>query len=625
VSVGSHDRTIDPLIGTVAGNYRLVAKLGAGGMGAVYKGVHETIGSRVAIKILHGSEASGDKEGEQRFLREAQAVNRIEHDGVIKVVDAGQLESGRPFLVMELLEGQSLAEQMKAGPVPMAQACLVVADVLDALQAAHAVGVIHRDLKPPNIFRTRGGRTVVLDFGVAKLLQASSLTMTGMAIGTPWYMAPEQLLGRIVGPPADVYAAGVVLYELLCRRLPFESDDLDDVMRGHLERSPPPPRALRPEIPPAIQDIVLKALAKEPANRFESAAVMRDALRAAMTTAVLGSPEVAAQPAARPEVQTIPVASNLITSPPTTHAGSTRAPGPGNADLALSATVQLRTREPSMDDPPTAAARAVDARRGLAPRIDAPASPPPRRSRAPWLAGLALVGIAGSALIAWKLASSSSSTPEGSSNPPSDRGAQADDAKTREAVTPDAATPDASTHDVAQPQPRSLVPPDHAAVSQAARLPTMRNRLRSECKAPVALERPPHPDATIAQARFELARYRNLLACKHVTYTFGRRELEDRYEAAVQAGDGEAALAAARQLVAVAEAITIDRDYTTTRAATLAQYAGDPRLHAYSRELLKELLRDARAELDAGRYESANIVLDYGMSVVLKSPAFAPR
>jgi tRNA A-37 threonylcarbamoyl transferase component Bud32 len=302
--------TRDSLIDTLAGNYRLVERLGSGGMGEVYKGVHTTIGSRVAIKVLHAT-AAREADGEPRFLREAQAVNRIEHDGVVKVIDAGRLDGGRPYLVMELLDGMSLAERQHraraAKPdqsdriqlrLPIRDACQIAIDVLDAVAAAHAAGVIHRDIKPPNIFQTRAGRTVVLDFGVAKLLAADApvrLTLTGAAVGTPHYMAPEQIQDRDIGPHTDIYAIGVVLFELLCGRLPFEGADPLDVMKGHLERRPPPPRALRPEIPHAIQNVVLTAMAKEPAKRFASAAAMRDALRAA-----LDAPPVAADASAPP-------------------------------------------------------------------------------------------------------------------------------------------------------------------------------------------------------------------------------------------------------------------------------------------------------------------------------------
>ena len=321
--------TRDPLLDMKAGNYRLVARLGAGGMGEVYKGVHEEIGSKVAIKLLHATSAR-DRSAQERFLLEAKAVNRIEHRGVVKVIDAGRLENGRPYLVMELLEGKSLHE-LQRERVPIADAVHAMIEVLDALAAAHAAGVVHRDLKPANLFRTRDGRTVVLDFGVAKLMASDApvrLTLTGSAVGTPHYMAPEQIRGQPVTPACDIYACGVVLFELLCNRRPFEDVDEDSVMIGHLERRPPPPRALEPAIPIAISDVILKALAKEPAKRFASAAEMRDALLAAPLTdagptrAVTPSkspwarPEAAAAPDTAPTVRQLPVPPQPTTPTP---------------------------------------------------------------------------------------------------------------------------------------------------------------------------------------------------------------------------------------------------------------------------------------------------------------------
>jgi len=274
----------DPLLGTTAGPYTLDRKLGSGGMGEVYRASPRGGGARVAIKILHAT-AARDPDAVRRFQIEAQAGNQIEHPGVITVLDAGQLGDGRPFLVMPLLDGESLHDRLAASPrQSIAEACRIAIEVLDAIAAAHARGFIHRDLKPANIFLTADGGVVVLDFGVAKLMAKDSparLTRTGTAIGTPYYMAPEQIRERGVGPPSDVYSIGVVLFEMLCGRRPFEGGSTFDVMAGHLERRPPPPRALRPEIPIAIADCVMAALAKTADRRFTNAGAMRDALRTA--------------------------------------------------------------------------------------------------------------------------------------------------------------------------------------------------------------------------------------------------------------------------------------------------------------------------------------------------------
>jgi len=273
-------------------------------MGEVYKGVHDAIGAKVAIKLLHAT-AARDADAQKRFQLEAQAVNRIEHAGVVKIIDAGRTEAGRPFLVMELLDGSSFHELRKSGALTMRDACRDMVDVLDAIHAAHQAGVVHRDLKPPNLFRTREGRVVVLDFGVAKLMAPDAsvrLTHTGTAIGTPHYMAPEQIRGKTVTPSSDIYAAGVVLFELLCGRRPFDDRDDSSVMVGHLDKRPPVPRAFNAAIPEAVETVILTALAKDPTNRYASAAAMRDALRTASDAipADAAPPQQARSPWARP-------------------------------------------------------------------------------------------------------------------------------------------------------------------------------------------------------------------------------------------------------------------------------------------------------------------------------------
>ncbi len=353
---------VEQLIGKQAGNYRLVERLGAGGMGEVFKAVHVAIGSKVAFKVLHAT-AAKDRGLQERFNLEAQAVNRIEHPGVVKVIDAGRLDNGQPYLVMELLDGKSLHELRKSGAITAHEACKAMIAVLDALDAAHRAGVVHRDLKPANIFRTRDGRIVVLDFGIAKLMAKATdlkLTITGTAIGTPHYMAPEQIRGQPVTPACDLYAIGVSLFELVCGRRPFEDADEDSVMVGHLQRRPPPPRALVPEIPIAVQDVILRALEKEPAKRPPSAAAMRDALADAIES--LGAPrEMPAAPLAPPPAP-------LVIGPPA-------------ATAAQAATVPARNPWARPDDPDLAVTqpRARRASHEAATRID---SPQPQRARA---------------------------------------------------------------------------------------------------------------------------------------------------------------------------------------------------------------------------------------------------
>jgi serine/threonine protein kinase len=268
------------MLGEAIGNYVAVEEIGAGGMGFVLRAVHPTIGKRVAIKVLHASSATDD-EARQRLLREAQIVNRIPSDGVPKVTDAGVLADGRPYLVMELLAGRSLGKRLDAeGRIPLPDVCRLLLEMLDVLDAAHRHNVVHRDLKPENVFLTTSGRVVVLDFGIAKLLDASGdarLTNTGATIGTPAYMAPEQIKGGVVDARTDLYATGVVLYEMLVGRRPFVGSDFM-VLSAHVDQRPESPRASFPEIPLELESIVLTALAKDPAQRFQRASAMSAAI-----------------------------------------------------------------------------------------------------------------------------------------------------------------------------------------------------------------------------------------------------------------------------------------------------------------------------------------------------------
>jgi serine/threonine protein kinase len=412
---------VGELIGAMAGGFRIVARLGAGGMGEVYEGVHPTIGKSVAIKVLHTTGA-GDPAAHQRFFLEAQAVVRVNHDGVVSVFDVGSLEDGRPYLVMELLEGQSLHALNKQARLPVKDACRIVMDVLDALAAVHAVGVVHRDLKPSNIFRTRSGRTVVVDFGIAKLLAPDaphplttagtavgtphllgpgsphSLTMAGTAIGTPHYMAPEQIRGLPVTPAIDIYAAGVTLFELLCGRRPFEGAD-EDIYLGHLERRPPPPRALEPSIPLPVQDVILTALAMDPAKRHASAAVMRELLRAAIEDSAAAATPPAAEahsPSARREpVPSPPTAEPTLHDTPAaeTAAGPTVRDSPA-ARAPRASQPPPRTPEPARWAPDVTATVAPPDTHARELTSSAP-NVPARSHRARWVVAGAAVVAAG--------------------------------------------------------------------------------------------------------------------------------------------------------------------------------------------------------------------------------------
>ncbi|HVK86030.1 MAG TPA: serine/threonine-protein kinase [Kofleriaceae bacterium] len=271
-------RAADDVLGQVAGNYTLVARLGAGGMGEVVLGLNPDIGARVAIKLLHATAAAGAG-GLDRFRVEARAANRIEHDGVVRIVDAGRMDNGRAFLVMELLEGESLATTLARTRLPSTRAVELVDAILDIVAAAHAKHTVHRDLKPANVFVMTSGRVRVLDFGIAKLLDdAVSVTRTGAMVGTPGYMAPEQIRGGVVDGRADLYAVGVILFELLTGARPFVGSTPFAVAQAHVTQ--PVPR-LPASFPPALDAVIARALAKTPETRFATAGEMRAALRGA--------------------------------------------------------------------------------------------------------------------------------------------------------------------------------------------------------------------------------------------------------------------------------------------------------------------------------------------------------
>jgi serine/threonine protein kinase len=275
----------DVLLGTTIGAYRVARLLGIGGMGRVYKGVHPTIGSRVAIKVL-SRECTDRRELVERFFAEAKAVNMIRHESIVNVLDLATLPDGRPYIIMEYLDGAPLASIIdhaaaSGAPLPIGGLARLAVEVLDALSAAHAKGIIHRDLKPDNIYVTPSGRPKVLDFGIAKLSEpgAGSSTRTGSLLGTPHYMSPEQAAGKVVDQRADVYAIGVILFEAATGQKPFQGESLFELLRKQVEEPPPAPRSLRPDLPAEVESVILTALAKAPEHRFGSAQAMSMALQ----------------------------------------------------------------------------------------------------------------------------------------------------------------------------------------------------------------------------------------------------------------------------------------------------------------------------------------------------------
>ncbi|MFK7992266.1 MAG: serine/threonine-protein kinase [Sandaracinaceae bacterium] len=275
----------DDLSGQVFGNYRVLSRLGEGGMGAVYLAHHQLIDKQVVIKVLH-PEMAKRPEFVERFHREAKAATSIGHEHIVDVTDMGQLPDGSPFIVMEYLEGRSLGDLLlDEGALPIGRAIRLVQQVCDALAAAHDKGIIHRDMKPDNVLvlERRGEDFVkVLDFGISKFLadeEQIKLTQTGMAMGTPSYMSPEQTQGLdTVDHRTDLYAVGVMLYELLSGDVPFTASTYAALILKAVTEPPPPLREARPDVPETLEAVVLSALAKKPEGRPADLRVLSDAL-----------------------------------------------------------------------------------------------------------------------------------------------------------------------------------------------------------------------------------------------------------------------------------------------------------------------------------------------------------
>ncbi len=287
------DRLVE---GDAVGDYVIEHFLGAGAMGDVYAGRHPVIGKRVAVKVLK-RELASDREASERFIREAKAVNQIDHPNVINVFNFGQLkgDDGRLFLVMDLVDGRSLRKVVEEGPLEIVAALDILDKIADALDAAHARGVIHRDLKPDNVMLSKTNQVFVLDFGIAKLVSATAtasgttgtLTGKGTWLGTPGYMAPEQWSAEGASTASDRYAFGVMAYELLSGVLPFKAPTLPQMMEQHF-RSPVPALSSKGmlrklEHHATIDPVLARAMAKNPDERFPSGRAMVEALRHAST------------------------------------------------------------------------------------------------------------------------------------------------------------------------------------------------------------------------------------------------------------------------------------------------------------------------------------------------------
>ena len=278
-------RTVaDPLIGkTIGGRYRLIQRLGTGGMSSVYLARHVLIDRLMAIKTLRRDLAS-DPVQRDRFIREARAVNRINHENIVEITDFGEAEDGLVYLVMEYVPGEPLLKVMAGGPFTIPRAFDLAQQAGSALARAHQMGVIHRDLKPENMLlvqrRDRRDFLKILDFGIAKILDAPSLTGSQQIFGTPGYIAPEYIQSTNIDGRADLYSLGVILYELVTGALPFEYEYPGDLLVKHVTEKPIRPIVRRPDLPQPVEDLLLQCLEKDPAQRFRDAFHFLEELRA---------------------------------------------------------------------------------------------------------------------------------------------------------------------------------------------------------------------------------------------------------------------------------------------------------------------------------------------------------
>ena len=297
------------------GRYEVLERVGRGGMGVLYRGRDPVLDREVAIKVMGGDFAADDS-ARTRFYREARASARLQHRNIVTIYEFAE-DNGNPYIAMEFLRGQSLQARMAAaGAFPLVQKLDIVTQLLTGLHYAHEQGIVHRDVKPANIWLLEDGTVKLLDFGIAKIA-ASTMTSAGSVLGSAFYMAPEQVTGREVDGRADIFAAGVVLYELLANHRPFEGESPTVVMMKIVNEDATPITKYLSDLPPALAAAVMKALNKEPARRFPHAGDFGAELRLLRLTAERGSETVLAEREDLAQTMFIPSAADAAVKPPT--------------------------------------------------------------------------------------------------------------------------------------------------------------------------------------------------------------------------------------------------------------------------------------------------------------------
>ncbi|MFE3647806.1 protein kinase [Streptomyces sp. NPDC059152] len=348
------------------GRYQLRDLLGAGGMASVHLAYDSVLDREVAIKTLH-TELGREQAFRERFRREAQSVAKLTHTNIVSVFDSGEdeLDGGMvPYIIMEYVSGQPLRSVLDGditqhGAMPTEKALKITADVLAALEASHEMGLVHRDIKPGNVMMTKRNVVKVMDFGIARAMQSgvTSMTQTGMVVGTPQYLSPEQALGRGVDARSDLYSVGIMLFELLTGQLPFDADSPLAIAYAHVQEEPPVPSSINRSLPPAVDALVARALKKNPNERFPTAEAMRDeclriagsgqsgatpliisegprartsgsSVSSAVFPTASGNPHTPVPPSVQQPYQPMQAAYGPSTPPPVNNAYPTPVPGP---------------------------------------------------------------------------------------------------------------------------------------------------------------------------------------------------------------------------------------------------------------------------------------------------------
>ena len=296
--------------GTKLGQYEVQEFIGQGAMGLVYRAYHPDLERTGAVKVLQA--ITPDPGAVARFRHEALAIAQLRHPNIVNVYDFGTFD-GTPYMIVEYISGGSLAQKMAIGRLDHATALRYLRGIAAGLDYAHLHGVVHRDVKPANVLLTAEDTPVLADFGLAKLLRGSSLkSMTGVTTGTPAYMAPEQVTGHQVGPAADRYALATIAFEMLTGSIPFDGEELMELLYAQVHREPSPPSAREPSLSPAVDEVVLRGLAKDPTARWESCAAFVDALAAALAKSRAAAVAQTVVMAPRPSVVPVPMSAARV-------------------------------------------------------------------------------------------------------------------------------------------------------------------------------------------------------------------------------------------------------------------------------------------------------------------------